>query len=434
MNIRTVTVIGANGTMGCYVSAIFASFGNAKVYMVSRTEEKSRTAVDRAAKSVRADSIRRNLVPVDYSVLEHCVQESDLIFESVREDLGTKLEIASRITPYLRDNALICSGSSGLSITTIAESYPEKLRSRCFGVHFFNPPYVLTVCELIPTFYSDQTVYRELHQYLKKTLCRTVAEVKDSPAFLGNRIGFQFINAALLSADYYQQRGGIDYIDAILGPFSGRSMPPLVTADFVGLDVHKAIVDNLHQNTSDYANDSFRLPLFTSKLIESGALGKKVGYGLYKSQRTSECRKIQVYDIGMGVYRDIEPYRFPFVTQMVKALRIGDYAEAFRVLINSHSAEAELCVDFLLRYTIYALNVTRKVGFSIHGADDVMAEGFNLCPPLALMQAFSSVADIRSLMRERLDKTLWESGEIEELLPLLVPSNYNYRIFFRSTR
>ena len=119
---------------------------------------------------------------------------------------------------------------------------------------------------------------------------------------------------------------------------------------------------------------------------------------------------------------------------MVKALRIGDYAEAFRVLINSHSAEAELCVDFLLSYTVYALNVTRKVGFSIHGADDVMAEGFNWCPPLALMQAFSSVTDIRSLMRERLDKTLWESGEIEELLPLLVPSNYNYRIFFRSTR
>jgi 3-hydroxyacyl-CoA dehydrogenase len=67
---------------------------------------------------------------------------------------------------------------------------------------------------------------------------------------MGNRIGFQFINNAMQFAVKYKDKGGIDYIDAILSGFTGRSMPPLVTSDFVGLDVHKAIVDNVFQNRS----------------------------------------------------------------------------------------------------------------------------------------------------------------------------------------
>ena len=90
MNIKTVTVLGANGTMGCNASAIFASFGNAKVYMVCRSVEKAEKAVERAVKTVKCESIKRNLIPVDYSRLERCVRESDLIFESVSENLEIK--------------------------------------------------------------------------------------------------------------------------------------------------------------------------------------------------------------------------------------------------------------------------------------------------------------------------------------------------------
>ena len=87
MNIKTVTVIGANGTMGCNVSAIFASFGNAKVYMVSRDIEKSKKAAIKAGNSVKASSIMNNLIPADYSMLDQCVSQSDLVFESVAENL-----------------------------------------------------------------------------------------------------------------------------------------------------------------------------------------------------------------------------------------------------------------------------------------------------------------------------------------------------------
>ena len=129
----TVTVLGANGTMGMNVSAIFASFGCAKVYMVSRNLEKSKVAAQRAGKTVKADSIINHLIPADYSMLSACVAESDLVFESAAEDLALKMDLHTRVAANLRADAIACTGSSGLSITRLAECYPDPQRS-----HFFN--------------------------------------------------------------------------------------------------------------------------------------------------------------------------------------------------------------------------------------------------------------------------------------------------------
>ena len=92
-DIKRVTVIGANGTLGKEVSGIFASFGDAKVYMVSRTLEKAEQARKNAALSVKAISVEENLIPKTYEDLEQCVKKSDLIFESVVEDFEIKKEI-----------------------------------------------------------------------------------------------------------------------------------------------------------------------------------------------------------------------------------------------------------------------------------------------------------------------------------------------------
>lgn len=235
MKINTVTVIGANGTMGQNISGIFASFGNAKVYMVARDIKKAEVAKTKAALSVKAASIANRLVAAEYSMLERCVAESDLIFEAVFEDMEIKKQVADMVAKSMKSDTIACSGTSGLSITTLAEHYPENLRSRFFGVHMFNPPYSLNLCELTPTKYSNMELCNELGEYLQNILYRTVVLVKDSPAFLGNRIGFQFVNEVMQYAEKYKDNGGIDYMDAILGPFSGRSMAPLVTADFVGL-------------------------------------------------------------------------------------------------------------------------------------------------------------------------------------------------------
>lgn len=93
MNIQTVTVIGATGTMGANIAGIFASFGNAKVYCLGRDIEKVKKTISRIVKSVRADAIAKNLIPADFSMFEQCVADSDLIFESSAENMYVKTEI-----------------------------------------------------------------------------------------------------------------------------------------------------------------------------------------------------------------------------------------------------------------------------------------------------------------------------------------------------
>lgn len=433
MNIKKVTIVGANGTMGTNVSAIFASFGNAQVYMVSRDIEKSKRAVYMAGKTVRATSIVKNLIPADYSMLSDCVKESDLVFESVAENIEIKKRIHMEIGKSIKKGAVACTGSSGLSITYLAECYPKHVREQFFGVHMFNPPYQLTLCELTASPYSNLQMYKELKEYLTCKLYRTVAESKDLPAFLGNRIGFYFMNEALHYSEIYQDNGGIDYIDSLLGPFSGRTMPPLLTVDFVGLDVHKAIVNNIYENTNDYVHEKFVLPNYVQELIDHNKLGRKCGEGLYKFiKNEGGDKRIMVYDIKTGVYREEIKYSFPFALRMKAFLSNGDYDEAIRELINNRSLEADICLRFLLRYIVYALYTAEHVGYDLRVADDVMATGFTWCPPFALMEVFTRVCDLGTLMKERLKPEIVNAVDVDHIIAEQIKSKYDYRIFFKA--
>ncbi len=435
-NIQAVTIVGANGTMGKNVAAIFAAFGHAQVYLISRTKEKSIQAKDKAYKSVRAESIKERMIAADYSELEECIRKSQLIFETCAEDWNVKIDIHNRIAKALRkykEQKIICTGTSGLSITGLAKLYPDGQRSTFIGMHFFNPPYSMTLCELTPTRYTDRTVFKELFEYGKNILCRTMVEVKDSPAFLGNRIGFQFINEAMQFAEKYKYSGGIDYIDSILGPFTGRAMSPLVTADFVGLDVHKAIVDHLYENTNDYAHNTFILPEFANRLIEEKRFGKKAGEGLYKTIVHDSGIKIrQVFDIEHGYYRNVMKYRFPYVEEMVSAFRVGDYEQGFKALINNRSQEADICCGFLLKYILYSLETAKAVGYDLHSADDVMAAGFNWCPPLALIEIFGGIKEVQRLCAERLGPSILTSKSFCEQIGEATSSRYDYRRFIKA--
>lgn len=433
MHVNTVTVIGVTGTMGANIAGIFASFGNAKVYCLGRDIEKVKKTIPRIIKPVKADSIMGNLIPADYSMLEQCVSKSDIVFETATEDISLKIEIADTVSKYLPAHAISCTGSSGLSIKTIAECYPEELRKQFFGVHMFNPPYSMTLCELIPTIYSNNSLLADLKEYLEKILLRTVVVVKDSPAFLGNRIGFQFINESLQFAERYKNNGGVDYIDAIIGPFTGRSMPPLVTADFVGLDVHKAIVDNLYANTKDYASKTFIFPRYAQQLVDEAKLGRKSGQGLYKTVKYENgSKRIMVFDLISGQYRDKIEYVFPFSEKMNEYISNGDYDKAFQRLVADHSQEAHICLSFLLKYLVYSLYTTEEVGYTIEAADDVMATGFNWCPPLAMYQVLSKVANVKQLIIERIGNEV--DVDLDHLLANVQLSKYDYRIFLKSDR
>lgn len=439
MQINTVTIVGANGTMGRNVAAIFASFGEAKVYLVSRTMEKSQVAIENAYKSVKAESVKLNMIAADYSMLKDCVEESDLIFEACAETWGVKEDVHGKIAAVLKqsgDNTkVVCSGTSGLSITKLAELYHEEMRNRFIGMHFFNPPYNLTLCELIPTEYTDEDYVREVYEYLDVKLHRTAVVTKDMPAFLGNRIGFHFINKGLQLAEEYKYNGGIDFIDAVFGQFTGRNMAPLVTANFVGLDVHKAIVDNLYENTNDYAHEDFKLPEYVENLIKEGKLGRKAGLGLYRTILHDSGVKIhQVYDIEHGDYREEIKYSFPFIEEMIGFLRAGDYEHAREVLLHNQSNEARLCRNMLLEYIVYALSTTEVVGETVHDADDVMATGFGWCPPLAMIEAFGGKESFVELYKAYAAEKQLDVVAIENLTGKIEKSKYDYRRFIKAKK
>lgn len=431
--IKNVTVIGANGTMGRNISAIFAAFGKANVYMVSRSFEKSEEAKKKALQSVRAESIGTKLFPADYSLLVECVKKSDLIIECVAENWDIKCDIHGKIAQSCNEDTIICTGTSGLSVTGISELYSDNMRKNIIGMHFFNPPYNMVLCELIPTKYTDDKLLNDVKEYSNKVLHRTSVVVKDMPAFLGNRIGFQFINEALQYAEEYRFSGGIDFIDALLGPFTGRAMPPLVTSDFVGLDVHKAIIDNLYENTNDYAHNTFVMPQFAIELIQEGKLGRKAGEGLYKTVKMDDGKKIRyVYDIENKKYREIVKYSFPFIEEMVEYLKIGDYELAFNVLKNNGSNEAKICLEFILRYIVYSLYTSILLGDSVDSADDVMVTGFNWCAPLGMIEALGGKDEFIMLCKKHLDNELLAGADFDNLITAIKLSEYDFRRYIRA--
>ena len=118
---------------------------------------------------------------------------------------------------------------------------------------------------------------------------------------------------------------------------------------------------------------------------------------------------------------------------MKKYIAEGDYTKAFERLINNHSQEAEICRHFLLNYIVYSIYAAQEVGYTIDAADDVMATGFNWCPPLAMYQALSTVADVPLLIKENLPDVC-KKVNIDKLLAEVKPSRYDYRLYFKSGR
>ena len=102
------------------------------------------------------------------------------------------------------------------------------------------------------------------------------------------------------------------------------------------------------------------------------------------------------------------------------------------MLINNHSQEAEICLHFLLNYIVYSLVTTESVAYKIHAADAAMATGFNWCPPLAMIEALSTVADVRSLIKDNLSENVLAQVDVDKLLSNIAKSKYDYRLYFKS--
>jgi len=376
--IKKVAVLGANGAMGSRCGGIFAQAG-VRCTFFARTEEKALLGIDNAVQQARSDILREYITPKTYDELEDELPECDWVFEALGEDIGLKRGYLERIDRARNKGTIVSTVSSSLSIEELAEGKSDDFKAHFLGVHFFNPPGKLPANELI--FHPDNSDMLKsfVSSFCEDRLYRVNIVTYNRPGFAGNRIGFSFLNEATL----YAEKHGVDTIDYLLGPHTGRAMPPLATIDLVGLDVYRAIVDYIYNKTDDERHETFSLPLYAEKMIRKGLLGRK---GQTKSGFYSKGKEDEILGISPNSleYSPLKSMKIEFVEDMKNYIHDGEYTKAVDIIKKERSPEADIVRHFILGYISYSYSrigeVTPKE-HGISGIDKVMAYGFSWLPP-----------------------------------------------------
>jgi len=400
--IRKVVVLGANGAMGSGSGAVFAAAGIPTAFL-ARTKDKAEAGRLRAEGMVKSTAISRFITTGSYDDLDREVAGADLVFEAVAEDLAVKREVFARIDRHRKPDAIVATVSSGLSIAAMCAGQSDGFRRHFLGIHFFNPPNVIVGCELIAHAGTDPAVLAFVRELLAGPLGREVVETTDTPAFAGNRVGFKVLNEVAQLAEEH----GVAFMDALIGPHTGRAMAPLVTVDFVGWDVHKAIVDNLHANTKDEGHAAFALPAYMQKLIAAGHLGNKTKDkgGFFRTEGKGKDAVRLVLDPRTGSYRpaaELPVPALPFVDAMRAAIRGGRYRAAMDAMCAATGPAADLMRKVVLGYVSYGLARVGEVVARPRDVDRIMGFGFNWAPPSVLVDAIGARRTIQLLERVRL--------------------------------
>ncbi len=212
------------------------------------------------------------------------IGEADWVIEVVVERLDIKRDVMERIERDAREDAVISTNTSGLPIAQIAEGRSSEFRRRFLGTHFFNPPRYLKLFEVIPTSDTDPAVVERVSEFARVHLGKGIVLAKDTPNFIGNRIGVYAMMQAL--REFTEGRFTIEEIDELTGTLIGRPKSATFrTADVVGLDTLKHVATNLYDAIpDDESRDAFRVPPVLNRLVEAGRLGQKTRAGFYKKE------------------------------------------------------------------------------------------------------------------------------------------------------
>lgn len=311
---RTVTVLGA-GTMGAQIAAHLANAGllvnlldiapsgdgasnkNAIVQKLFKQASKLKPApfvTDKTAQRIRLGNFDDNF---DW------VGEADWVIEAVVERMDIKREVATRIEAAVRADAIVSTNTSGLPIHQISVGLSDQFKRRFLGTHFFNPPRYLKLLEIIPTPDTDQEVIERVAQFGRIHLGKGIVVAKDTPNFIGNRIGIYAMMHAMRA--FTDGEYTIEEIDTLTGTLAGRPRSATFrTADVVGLDTMRHVAANLYDAIpEDESRDIFLPPELLNQLVEKGALGSKTRAGFYKK----EGKEIKSINPATGAYESAKP-------------------------------------------------------------------------------------------------------------------------------
>jgi len=289
-NVRKVAVLGA-GVMGAQIAAHLV---NVKVPVVlfdlPAKEGPKNGIVTKAVEGLKKLKPAPLGVPEDAALIQQAnyeehselLRECDLIIEAIAERMDWKLDLYTKIAPFLSPNAIVASNTSGLSITKLSEVLPESIKPNFCGIHFFNPPRYMALVELIATPTTRPEILDQLESFVTTALGKSVVRAKDTPNFVANRVGIAGILATFKEAENY----GLSYdvVDDLTGKKMGRaSSGTFRTADVVGLDTMSHVIKTLQDNLKDDPFfPSYATPAPLAALIAKGALGQKTGAGFYK--------------------------------------------------------------------------------------------------------------------------------------------------------
>jgi len=305
--VRKAAVLGA-GVMGAQIAAHLVNANvPALLFELPAKEGDPNGNVRKAIENLRklepsplaTPARAAQIQPANYEQHLGLLSGCDLVIEAISERMDWKADLYRKVAPHLGEHTIFASNTSGLSINRLADAFPQELRSRFCGVHFFNPPRYMHLVELIPAAHTDGALLDDLEAFLVTTLGKGVVRAKDTPNFIANRVGV----FSMLATVHHAERLGIgfDTVDALTGSLIGRPKSATFrTADVVGLDTFAHVVNTMKESLpNDPWHRYYDIPAWLARLVEEGALGQKTRRGVYQKVG----RDIHVLDLASGAYR-----------------------------------------------------------------------------------------------------------------------------------
>jgi len=323
--------------------------------------------------------------------LESAVGHSDIVIEAIVERLDIKQSMFKKVAAAAGPNTVLATNTSGIPIGDIAEALDDDARKRVVGLHFFNPPRWMHLLEVIPSKYTDEAIVTDVAEFSDRTLGKGVVLCRDTPNFIGNRIG---IGEMILTFAATTEGGyTIEEVDTLNAKPVGRPKTGSYRlGDMVGLDVASHVIKNLRDALSgdpsadnyDPLHELMTISPGLQTLLDNGWYGDKSGQGFYKKTKDdSGKRKILSFDLVKGEYRDrIEP-DFP----ELKGVR-GSPAAKVHKAMRLEGRAGEFYRKVYLPLFNYAAALTGKICDTPKQIDDAMRWGYGWAMgPFELMDA-----------------------------------------------
>ena len=302
------------------------------------------------------------------------VAEADWIIEVVVERLDIKKQVFDKLEQHRKPGTLITSNTSGIPIKFMSEGRSEDFQKHFCGTHFFNPARYLKLFEIIPGPYTSEEVLDFLNGYGEKFLGKTSVVAKDTPAFIGNRIGIFSIMSLFHMVKELDMT--IEEVDKLTGPVIGRPKSATFrTVDVVGLDTLVHVANGLYQGVpNDEQHELYKLPDFITNMMDNKWLGSKTGQGFYKKIKNDDgSSEIKSLDLNTMEYRGQKKASFATL-ELTKT--IDKVSDRFPVLVSGKDKAGEFYRKNLSALFAYVSNRIPEITDDLYKIDDAMKAGF----------------------------------------------------------